>query len=60
MKRDIMAETNSLNVMIMQVPCCRGLLQLARAAAAQASRRVPLTCVVVGMDGAILQEVRLA
>lgn len=54
------AEINSLKVMIMQVPCCRGLLQLARAAAAQASRRVPLTCVVVGMDGAILQEVRLA
>jgi len=35
------ARINTLTVMIMQVPCCRGLLQLARQALAQAGRMVP-------------------
>jgi Pyruvate/2-oxoacid:ferredoxin oxidoreductase delta subunit len=50
------ARINSLTVMIMQVPCCRGLLMLARQALAQAGRKVPLKCVVVGLQGEILQE----
>lgn len=50
------AHINTLTVMIMQVPCCRGLLQVARQALAQANRKVPLKCVVVGLQGHILQE----
>lgn len=50
------AQINTLTVMIMQVPCCRGLLRLAQAAAEQASRKVPIKAVVVGLKGEILQE----
>jgi hypothetical protein len=50
------AKINTLTVMIMQVPCCMGLLNLARAAAAQATRKVPIKRVVVSLQGAILKE----
>jgi hypothetical protein len=38
------------------VPCCRGLLALAQQAVAQATRKVPIKAVVVGLQGEILQE----
>lgn len=50
------ARINTLTVMIMQVPCCGGLLRLAQTAVQQAARRVPLKCIVVGLQGAILKE----
>lgn len=50
------ARINTLTVMIMQVPCCMGLLNLARAAAAQAAHKVPVKCVVVSLKGEVLQE----
>lgn len=50
------AKINTLTVMIMQVPCCRGLLQLAKEAAAQATRKVPIKYVVVSLQGEILEE----
>lgn len=50
------ARINTLTVMIMQVPCCGGLLRLAQKAAAQAKRKVPIKCVVVGLDGGIIRE----
>ncbi len=50
------ARINTLTVMIMQVPCCRGLLQLARQAVADAKRKVPIKSIVVGVQGEILQE----
>ena len=50
------AKINTLTVMIMQVPCCGGLLRLAQKAAAQATRKVPIKCVVVGLNGEILKE----
>jgi len=50
------AQINTLTVMIMQVPCCRGLLSLAQRGAAQAQRKVPVKCVVVGLQGQILEE----
>lgn len=50
------ARINTLTVMIMQVPCCGGLLQIAREAVAQATRKVPIKCVVVGLQGQILKE----
>lgn len=50
------AKINTLTVMIMQVPCCRGLLALAREAAAQAKRKVPIKAIVVGVQGDILSE----
>ncbi len=50
------AKINTLTVMIMQVPCCSGLLKLAEQAAQKASRKVPIKYLVVGIQGEILQE----
>src|SRR5208283_2667115 len=50
------AKINTLTVMIMQVPCCSGLLRLAEQAAQAAKRKVPIKYIVVGMQGEILQE----
>jgi len=50
------AKINTLTVMIMQVPCCSGLLHLALQAAAQAERKIPVKCIVVGIQGDILKE----
>ena len=50
------AKINSLTVLIMEVPCCMGLLQLAKQAAAEAQRQVPVKFVVVGVQGDILRE----
>jgi len=50
------AKINTLTVMIMQVPCCRGLSALASEALSQSSRKVPVKAVVVGLQGDILSE----
>ena len=47
-----------IEVMVMEVPCCRGLVQLAHAALAQASRTVPVRVTVVGIDGEIRSAAR--
>lgn len=44
----------SLTVMVMEVPCCGGLLRLAQAAAARAARKVPVRSLVVGIQGNVL------
>lgn len=50
------AKINTLTVMMMQVPCCGGLLQMVRMAAGQSERKVPLKQVIVGVEGDILSE----
>ena len=50
------AKINTLTVMIMQVPCCGGLLRLAQKAAEEAERKIPVKAVVVGIQGDILKE----
>lgn len=50
------ANINTLTVMIMQVPCCRGLLDLAKEALAQSKRKAPLKYAVVSLQGEILEE----
>lgn len=50
------AQINTLTVMIMQVPCCRGLLATAVEAAKRAERKVPIKAQVVSLEGEILQE----
>ena len=47
---------NTLTVMIMQVPCCGGLLQMAQMAVEQSSRKVPIKAMVVGLQGEVLRE----
>ena len=50
------AKINTLTVMIMQVPCCMGLLNLAKQAAQAAQRKVPVKAIVVSIQGNILSE----
>jgi len=50
------AKINTLTVMIMEVPCCMGLSELAETAMAQSKRKVPLKRITVGLDGEIRNE----
>ena len=50
------AKVNTLTALIMQVPCCMGLVNLAREAAQSSKRKVPLKSVVVSLQGEILSE----
>ncbi len=50
------AKINTLTVIIMQVPCCKGLLGLAEEALKRSKRKVPLKVIVVGLEGDILKE----
>jgi hypothetical protein len=50
------AKINTLTVMIMEVPCCSGLLHLARTAVAQATRKIPIKAKVVSVRGEILMD----
>ena len=50
------AKINTLTVLVMQVPCCSGLVQIAKQAAEKAKRKVPVKAVVVGLKGEILSE----
>jgi ferredoxin len=50
------AKINTLTVMIMQVPCCHGLLRLAQEALSRAQRKVPIRCIVVSLQGEILED----
>jgi len=50
------AKINTLTVMIMQVPCCRGLLMMAQQAQQESSRKIPVKVMVVGIQGEILED----
>ncbi len=50
------AKINTLTVMIMEVPCCIGLLKLATEAVSRASRKVPVKRIVVSLKGELLAE----
>ncbi|NLD98642.1 MAG: 4Fe-4S ferredoxin, partial [Fibrobacter sp.] len=50
------AKINTLTVIIMQVPCCGGLLNLAQKAVAAAKRKIPVKCIVVSLQGEVLSE----
>jgi NAD-dependent dihydropyrimidine dehydrogenase PreA subunit len=50
------AKVNTITVMMMEVPCCGGLLQMVRTSLDNASRRVPVKKMIVGINGEVLQE----
>lgn len=50
------AKINTLTVIIMQVPCCGGLLSLAKTATDKATRKIPIKCIVISLQGDILKE----
>ncbi|MDD4356536.1 MAG: hypothetical protein PHN98_04720, partial [Smithellaceae bacterium] len=47
---------NTLTLVMMQVPCCRGLMQIAQAALQKSARKVPLKAVVISIQGDVLSE----
>lgn len=50
------AKVNTITVMMMQVPCCSGLIQLVQTAMAAATRKVPVKSIIIGIEGQILSE----
>ncbi|UCF13843.1 MAG: 4Fe-4S binding protein [Thermoplasmatales archaeon] len=50
------AKINTLTVITMEVPCCSGLLNLAKNASKKASRKISIKSIVVGIKGKILKE----
>jgi len=50
------SKVNTITVMMMEVPCCGGLLQMVRTALTNASRKVPVKKMIVGINGEVLQE----
>ena len=47
---------NTLTVVIMEVPCCGGLLGLAQKAIVESGRKIPVKLVIIGVKGDILKE----
>jgi len=50
------AKINTLTVVIMQVPCCMGLMGLVNQAAEESKRKVPVKLVIASAQGDILSE----
>jgi Pyruvate/2-oxoacid:ferredoxin oxidoreductase delta subunit len=50
------AKINTLTVLVMEVPCCSGLVLLAKNAVEAAKRKVPVKAVVVSLQGEIKSE----
>jgi len=50
------AKINTLTVVMMQVPCCRGLMQTAQTALQKSARKVPLKTAIISIQGEVLSE----
>ncbi len=50
------ANINTITVLMMEVPCCGGLLQMVRAALSQATRKVPVKQIIAGLGGNVIKE----
>ena len=50
------AKVNTITVMMMEVPCCGGLLNMVREAKQMTSRNVPVKAIVVSIKGEVLSE----
>ena len=50
------SRVNTITVLIMEVPCCGGLLQLVQMAVQRSNRKAPVKAVTVGIKGEITDE----
>ncbi len=50
------AKINTITLMVMEVPCCSGLLRMIRSALARASRKVPVKQIMISLSGEIMAE----
>jgi len=53
------ADVREITVLVMQVPCCSGLVQLATQAAEFSQVNLKINAVVIGINGEILKEVEI-
>ncbi len=51
-----LAKINTIQVLVMEVPCCSGLLRLVQRATGLAKRKVPVKATVISIGGRILSE----
>ncbi len=50
------AKVNTITVMMMEVPCCGGLLRMVKAAQSGATRKVPVKMMITGISGDVIKE----
>jgi len=50
------SDIRSLEVLMMEVPCCGGLLRMAEEARAQAGKHIPIRRTIVSVTGEVLKE----
>jgi hypothetical protein len=50
------AKVNTITVMMMEVPCCGGLLQMVKNASSNSSRKVPVKKMIITLSGEVLNE----
>jgi NAD-dependent dihydropyrimidine dehydrogenase PreA subunit len=50
------AQIRELHVLVMEVPCCSGLVHIANLAREAAARKIPVKKTVIGIKGDVLQE----
>lgn len=50
------SEVNTITVVIMEVPCCGGLLRTVKQATEIANRKVPVKAITISINGEILKE----
>ncbi|MFW6369934.1 MAG: ATP-binding protein [Bacteroidota bacterium] len=50
------AEVNTITVVVMEVPCCSGLVTMIQSALTEAGRNVPVKLAVIGTGGELLNE----
>ena len=50
------SKINTITILMMEVPCCGGLLQMTKMAMQQVSRKVPVKTIYISIQGKILSE----
>jgi hypothetical protein len=50
------AQVNTITVVMMEVPCCGGMLRFVKEAQSIAKRKVPVKAMIVSVSGEVLTE----
>jgi len=50
------ARVNTITVLLMEVPCCGGLLQIAKSAREKSGINIPLKSIVLSVQGDVISE----
>lgn len=50
------SKVNTITVIIMEVPCCSGLLQIVKKSLEESNRKIPVKLIIIGIEGEILKN----